>query len=234
MTFHTNKIDWYIEQFKRGVSVPGYGDAAWFCMTKQRLGNRTGFGMLINEETGEKLIKTLRRKDPNWLPAAPAVLPHMGAFEYIDQWLVENRMRKDYYERDMITDELAENAGLYPLIKYLRSVRVAIVGHPELKNLDVFEKIHIPIAYPDFHLDHAGQEKVIETVRKLDVDIVLFSAGMSSALMIDKLHGIKASMFDCGSMWDAFVGIGGQREWRKKLYEDEVLLNDWKYKNTHE
>jgi len=65
--------------------------------------------------------------------------------------------------------------------------------------------------------------------------ICCFSAGVSAAVIIDKLHDeIPDSFFiDCGSIWDAFARVGAQRAWRGKLYENDKAYDQWVRKNIY-
>lgn len=233
-------IEYYVNRIKNKdyFSFPGYGDSAWICMLKEkvRLGTRSGFGMLHTEETGDALIESLAIEDPNYLRAAPKAIPILFKPEKLQNFFRDNALSDVFYERDMVLDELAEKAGLYPLISELQRHSIVFVGNPAFKKLDIFDFTFISTGTPDFHLDYAGMDRVVEDILKEQIEgIYLFAAGMSSALMISRLHGrVPNSYFiDVGSIFDAFVGIGGQREWRAKLYEDEKLLKDWKQKNVY-
>jgi hypothetical protein len=61
------------------------------------------------------------------------------------------------------------------------------------------------------------------------------SAGVSAAIIIDQLHDTlpDSCLLDCGSIWDAFVGIGGQRQWRAELYANPKAWERWKRKNLY-
>ena len=59
---------------------------------------------------------------------------------------------------------------------------------------------------------------------------VLISAGLPAALIAQRIQIALGDVFalDLGSIWDAFVGIGAQRGWRREMYEDEAKYAEWK------
>lgn len=232
MIIHKYPISWYIEQMEKPYSLPGFSDAEWFCLIEERVGHRTGYGQLLTGRANDMLRDALRLKG-RVFRAMPSCLLSFPQGERVREYARYSLRGIEFYERDMITDELAKRAGLAPLIAKLRTMKVGLVGNPALSELEV-----IPIAefFPtdpnDFHLNRKGMKEVIVEIQKRPCDIYLFSSGISAACMIGRLHGkVDATLFDCGSIWDAYVGIGGQREWRAALYENPELLKSWKKAN---
>jgi hypothetical protein len=245
MKFHELAIDYYVDRLRRGdfFSFAGYSDAEWYCVLKYDLGKLTGLGQLLDGPTGDKLLDILKRRqhDSNFLFAVPKCMWEWEDFltakigKQIEATLAENDIQLEFYERDMVTDDLAAQAGLYPLIQQLQQMKVVIIGNPYLRGLDFlkYDKF-FGVGFPSFHLDEEGIQRVVDNVREYKQPAVyLVSAGISAALIIDKLHDVVQSSFliDCGSIWDAFVGIGGQRSWRSKLYNNPKLLEKWKHDN---
>jgi SAM-dependent methyltransferase len=226
-------------------SMVGYSDAEWFCAIKWELGSKSGFGQIFDEETGAKLIDIMKRRqnDPRFMFAAPVAVfewtnfVHTGITTKILRLLRENDIQIDWYERDRVSDDLAAAAGLYPFIHQLQRMNTVVIGNHHLRDLDFlgYDKF-IAVSSPNCHLDKQCIPHAVREAKKYGKPAVyLVSAGISAALIIDQLHDeIPDSFFiDCGSIWDAFVGIGGQRVWRKLLYRDPKLLEEWKSRNLN-
>lgn len=234
MTILEKDITWYIDQFDRPFSFPGYSDAEWFCMIGEREGDRTGQGQLLSTVVAQSLKESLRHHDDRFFPAFPKILNSFPQGERIRE--LADGSNQTWYERDMVTDDLAAKAGLYPLISKLQTMKVGVVGNKHLRGLSFLNyTAFFEIAEQDFHLKERALRGIIRDILKdTSCDIYIFSAGISAAMMIGQLHGKKkAVLFDCGSMWDAFVGIGRQREWREKLYKDPEALAAWQKKNVY-
>lgn len=156
----------------------------------------------------------------------------------VDWWLGSQGIKIEWaQERDVITDDLAREAGLFPLIRQAQSMRTLVIGPEELGgfcNL-CLRCGHVAIESPNLHLDPVKMEAVADRCRLFEPQLVLVSAGVSAAIIIDRLmdRWPKAWMMDCGSMWDAFAGIGGQRQWRRELYDSPVELSKWRWKNLY-
>ncbi len=240
-------IDYFVGMLHRGerFSLANYSDGEWFCMIGHRIGLLTGGGQMIDSATGERMIAVLKRRqhDPSFLfSTAKVVLEMVDANEVsietrIDTLLAENDIRVDFYERDMISDDLAAASGLFPFIKELRRHNLVFIGNRELEPvrevLYGFGKF-IGIDSPNLHmLNGAIEDAVEEAVNYGQPAVYLVSAGLSAPLIVDQLHDrIPGNSFiDCGSIWDAFVGIGGQRDWRKEMYKDPAKVDEWRRVN---
>ena len=243
MRIYKRPIEWYVRKLEKGnyFAFPGYSDAEWFSMMGIREGQKTGLGQLMTREHGRRLLDVMRRRvdDPKWLFAVPECLWRIPQFEKtsIDSFLQEEGIDLKYaYERDMVLDDLARDAGLYPLIKQLQEMDTVVIGPKELEKPLTFldYKAFIPITSPNLHMEKGGIEHAV--VRALGYDAVyLISAGVSAPVIIDQLYKDNPNAFyiDCGSIWDAFAGIGGQRTWRADLYGDSFKLQEWKRKNLY-
>ena len=234
-------IDWYVNKMQRGecFSFPGYSDAEWFSILHYDEGKATGLGQILHGPTGDRLLESLVRHDgdPAWMPAVPDVMWTGGDMQTaeiglrIDNLIKKHGVEGPFYDRDLVTDGLAERAGLHPFIAQLQQMSVVVVGNEHLRSLRFLNYKHfVEVGCPNFHLEPGGIERAVREC--LDYGrpaVYCVSAGMSAALIIDQLHGELADswLIDCGSIWDAFVGIGGQRRWRADLYADPYKHQEW-------
>ena len=241
MKFHRHPVDYYVQrlQNKEHFAFPGYSDAEWFCILGHDTRKTTGQGQQLDDATGRRLLRIIKRRclDSRFLFAVPECMWHLEDFQSanipfrIQRELEMNSIEVEFYERDMVLDDLAEQAGLAPWIRQLRNMRTTMIGNAHLRELDFLEIDHfIEIPPVNLHLDEGAITKIINQARGLpDTQVFLFSAGIASAILIDGIadHVPNSSLIDCGSIWDAFVGIGGQREWRRKLYKDPEAHRRW-------
>jgi len=224
----------------RHFSIAGYSDAEWHCVTGTREGETTGFGQVLSMHYGQRLLDVLLRRRVDLVGqrgkfniAVPRCLFELPWFSdgQLDWFLGSQGLRLEALERDMLTDDLARAGDLYPFIKQLRSMPVVVIGNEALDGRLPFENHFIGVSSPNLHLEPGGIERAVARAKKWGKPgVYLVSAGLSAAVIIDKLHDeIPDSWFiDCGSIWDTFAGIGGQREWRAELYADPAKLAAWK------
>jgi hypothetical protein len=245
LKIHKNPIEYYVDRLREGshFALVGYSDAEWFSILRRQLGNRTGLGQILHGPTGDRLLNVLksRHQDADFLFSVPGCIwedrgfidAHVG--EFIEATLSSYDIQVDFYERDMVLDDLAEAAGLYCLIQQLQSMDLVIIGNRHLRELDFLGCKHfVEVSSPNLHLQENGIENAVAEAKRYGKPATyLVSAGMSAPLIIDQLYDEVPSSFflDCGSIWDAFVGIGGQREWRAKLYSNPIRLEQWKHDN---
>ncbi len=245
LAINERPIGFYLGRLIQGqyFCFPGYSDAEFYCMMGIREGNKTGLGQILSKEHGDKLTNVMRRrqKDKRWFFAIPKCLKDLPVFQAspIDKFLEGNGIKVEGYERDMILDDAARDAKLYPLIHQLQKMETILIGPEELGNggLNFLDfKLHLPIPSPNLHMEKNGIEWVIENcISRNYAGVYLISAGVSAPVIIDRLYDWNPDNFylDVGSIWDAFCGIGGQRQWRADLYRHPIRLKDWKRKNIH-
>lgn len=235
-------INYYVNRLRNWeyFAVAGYSDAEWFSILKKRIGNTTGLGQVLHLESGVKLQQIMKRreKDPNFIFAMPKCLwePAFDAYTPIIDRVLALTPSITIHERDRVTDDLAASAGLHPFIKQLQGMRTVVIGNQHLRGLDFLDYDQfIEISSPNCHLEPDSIDKVVSQIDPSKPATYLVSAGISAALIIDAIYDIAPRSFfiDCGSIWDAFVGIGGQREWRRKLYDDLISLTIWKADNLY-
>lgn len=225
-------------------SLAGFSDAEWYCIFGERHGQKTGFGQTLDRDHGQRLLDILRRRqhDKRFVFAIPKCLYELPSFcnGEIDWFLGRENIKIDALERDRITDDAARSGKeLFYFVKMLRRVdHKVMIGNGALRVMTshLHLKKFIEVSSPDLHLEPGGIERAVEEATKHgEPGAYLVSAGVSAAVIIDQLHdAIPRSWFiDCGSVWDAFAGIGGQREWRAELYRDPEKLEAWKRMVLH-
>ena len=243
MKIHEKTIDWYTDRMCSDsyFSVAGYSDAEWFCLIGINEGETTALGQVISSQHGKLLLNVLiqRQEDKRFLFAVPKCLWSLPQFNegQIESFLLDKRVEIEAYERDMVTDDLARQANLFPFIHQLQKMDVVIIGNAHLREIDFIDyRYFIEIHPTNLHMFERGiSDAVKNTLDYGKPAVYLVSAGLSSAVIIHELHNrIPNSWFiDCGSMWDAFVGIGGQRTWRERLFKNPQKLEQWKRRNIY-
>jgi hypothetical protein len=235
----------YVRLMRKGVpfAFPGYSDAEWFCMTGMREGGLTGAGQLLSAEHGQLLTDILvrRQRDPLFFPAVPGCLTRLPAFcdGLVERFLDARGVDLVAHERDAVLDDLARAAGLYPFIRQLREMGPVLVGPEALRPFapELGARAFVPVSTPNLHHEPGGIGRAADAVEDALAGrpgVVLVSAGVSAAVLVDKVWDFSDGgvwAIDCGSVWDGFVGIGAQRQWRADLYADPARWERWRRKN---
>ena len=243
MRIFNESIGHYINWMDKGqpFAFAGFSDAEWYCILKEKIGQKTGLGQILDAAHGELLADVIRRrqKDPWFLFAVPKVLWTLPGFAegQIDWWLGNQNIKIDGYERDDVTDTLAAQAKLFHFINQLSNqANLTLIGNEDLVGMFKYLPLRrfIGVESPNLHLNPKGiNAAVAAAVQPRRPGTFLISAGVSAAVIIDRLYDLLPGswFFDCGSMWDAFVKIGAQREWRAALYADPKKWEAWVRRN---
>lgn len=264
MRIRRESVYHYCRMMRRGewFSFAGYSDAEWRCCfaarTGEWAGTRTGLGQVIDGAHGRLLLDVLTRRaaDPHFMFAVPRCLwPHQGAAggfapglpgfaEGQVDWLLGSLgVDPVGWERDDVLDDLARDAGLFPWIREFRRHQLCLIGPAALRGVAEFLPVrhYVEVETPNLHLAPGGIEAAVRAARAWaprtgHTACYLVSAGVSAAVLIDRLHDpvVRAGRgwcLDMGSVWDGFVGAGGQRAWRAALYADPAALEKWKSDN---
>lgn len=201
-------------------------------MLEKRIGDKSALGQMHTKEIGAQLRAAFDIEDKHYFRAVPNAVFSIGPLEEVKRYIGDRTI----YERDMVLDTLAEKGGLKPLIQQLQKMDVYIVGPKNHRGLFFLNYKHFfeISSHDNFHMIDGGIDTVVSDILYFSKPgVYLFSCGMSDAVMISKLHGKipGAFLIDCGSIWDAFLGIGGQREWRAQLYQDPKKWIAWLQQN---
>tara|TARA_R110000824_G_scaffold172434_1_gene350287 strand:- start:19855 stop:20625 length:771 start_codon:yes stop_codon:yes gene_type:complete len=233
----------WVEEMEAGpFAQVGYSDAEWFCILRKKEDRATtGLGQKMTYAQGNILFDIIKRRhnDPKFCFAMPEALWN-GEVPVLEGDKVGQYLKSKgitglrIYERDIFTDHAARDAKLWPLIQYLRKTPSVIIGPHRLRDLVcIGDRVHVPIVTPNLHLkpgevENAAQAAV-ETLQRDGRRICLVSAGVSAAVLIDRMWELwpRCVYFDCGSIWDAFVGMGEQRQWRADLYSTPITHRAW-------
>ncbi len=238
MIVHNKPIKWYANKIRKNeyFSQGMYGDGEWLGIFEERIGKTNAEDTIYTADLCRELRESLFFKSKNFYFSAPTVLKRAdwtGIGERkIDAFLETRNLDIEFYEKDE-WDKAMKTGELKIFIKAIREKNVVIISNKHLRKLPFYDHF-IEIDYPNC-FDQI--ERVIKEILDYGKPAVyLFSAGLPATLFVQRLHNkVENSWFlDVGSIWDAFVGIGEQRGWRKELYADPVRYKLWrnKYKNV--
>ncbi len=214
-------IEWYIGELNdnQPFSLAHYGDGEFQCIFNT-LGDRfreNCEGTIYSKELSEKMRESLEFRSKNFFFAAP---DFDNMQHYRNYAITMDRITDISFVNKQIWNEAMWKGKLYPFIQALRKKNVCIISNKNLRGLTFlnYDKF-IEIDYPNcFYQLEDVTKQILEYGKE---GIYIFACGIPAALFIQAVHGkIPNSWFiDLGSIWDGFVGIGGQRPTRREFYK---------------
>lgn len=235
---HDQPLSWYVDKIANNehFSLGMYGDGEWQCIFNHAFGDRfkgNCEGTEYTSDLSEKMADSLNFKGENFLFSAPDTFKKVPDYKRYEI-LIDKLAHKEYVEKNVWHKEMC-NGNLYPLIKELRNHNVAIIGNKNLKgltflNYDKFFEVSYPNCYGEL-------EKITNEILEYGKSgVYIFACGIPATLFVQAVHGkIPNSWFiDMGSIWDGFVGIGGQRPTRREFYKHPDQWKEWVDKNLKE
>lgn len=213
-----------------------YGDGEWQCIFNEAFGDRfkeNCEGTTYTQDLSKAMLKSLDFKGENFYFSASDTFVKDPNFKSYAT-LIDKLPYHEYVEKNVWHREMCEG-NLYPLIKELRNHNVCIIGNKMLKELTFlnYDKF-IEVDYPNCYKD-------LERVTKEIIDygksgVYIFACGIPATLFVQAVHGKvpKSWFIDTGSIWDGFVGIGGQRATRREFYKHPETWKEWVDKNLKE
>jgi hypothetical protein len=236
MNIIQNNLQFYIDKMKNKVpfSLGMYGDGEWQCIFNQ-FGDNYAMNCELTEYTpalSKAMRDSLDFQGENFYFSAPDFDKIEGYKAYAR--LIEKIAGREYHDKQ-IWNEAMWKGELYPLIEEFRRHNVCIISNEMLKGLTFldYDKF-IEIGYPNCYEE---LDRVVAEILEYGKEgIYLFACGIPATLFVQALHGkIPNSWFlDLGSIWDGFVGIGGQRPTRRDFYLQPDTWLEWVNKNLQD
>lgn len=237
MKIHNYPIEWYLNKLENNepFSLGMYGDGEWQCIFNT-LGDRFTAnceGTNYTSELSKQMRGSLNFKSDNFYFSTPEMFLTNPQFHRYAQ-TIDRITDIEFVEKNMWNKVMYEGQ-LYPLITALRKKNVCIISNKMLKGLTFlnYDKF-IEIDYPNcFHQLEDVTKQILEYGKE---GVYLFACGIPASLFVQAVHGkIPNSWFlDLGSIWDGFVGIGGQRPTRREFYLHPETWIEWVNQNLKE
>jgi hypothetical protein len=214
MITHEHPLEWYtdklknLEYFSQGM----YGDGEWYAIFHTHIGRHNVEHTSFTKPLCDALEQSLHYSKDNYYFSVPSILSHpsVNIAKDIDKICLLEFVEKDCW------DKWTREGTLVPFIKQLQDMKVCIISNKALRGLtflqyDEFIEISHPNCFGEI-------DSVMERVKDVGNDCV------------QKIHSEYKNVFalDLGSIWDAFVGIGGERGWRGEMYADQTIYQQWK------
>jgi len=223
-------------QNKEYFSLGMYGDGEWQCIFNAAFGDRFSGnceGTRYTEELSRKMLESLQFNSQNFFFSAPDTFQRLPEYKKYEV-LIDKLTHVEFVEKNVWNTTMA-NAELYPFIKELLNHDVYFIGNERLKDLTFLNyKAFFTVSYPNCYVD---MDKTISAIKEQNKSgVYIFACGIPATLYVQSLHEqISNSWFlDLGSIWDGFVGIGGQRPTRRELYKHSEEWKQWRDKNLQD
>lgn len=230
MVVDKHGLGYYVDLItnRKPFSLLRYGDGEWNCMLGLKGANCDGHQYF--PEMGQDLITSLQHNYNayyGWLTVS-----HHAGMEAILDLIGKNNILVRWVNGDVFLE--ASCAGkMWPFIRIIRKRRVVYVGPRHLLGLrdkGVFSPMRfIEVPLINCYLDRARIMKEVIRAAKMDnPDIILFSAGMPTKVMIDQLYpqiGGKITMIDMGSVFDPYVNVISRKHARLIDWKTIIPLN---------
>jgi hypothetical protein len=228
MIIHNHPISWYVDKLKNDeyFSQGMYGDAEWIAIFHDKIGGCNAEYTVYTKELCDSLENSLKYTEEGFYFSAPSILKHPSVAM---EGKIDEVTSIEFVEKDEPWDVQSRLGGLVPFIKQIQSMRTCIISNVALRKLQFLNyNYFIEVSYPNCDLEIDIVMAQVENIG--DNCVYLISAGLPAAIIAQNIHSKYKNVFalDVGSIWDAFIGIGAQRGWRKELYSDPNKYQEWK------
>ncbi|HUI92889.1 MAG TPA: hypothetical protein VLX68_11635 [Chitinivibrionales bacterium] len=204
-------LDYYVSLLASGTpfSFSRFGDGEWNAMLGRPGENCDGHAFF--PELGRDLRDALVARPAYLCGMQYRAIRDMGTD--IKRFLDSHKVTVAWQDADVF--HYANNDGtLFPLVKQLRAMKVAVVGPPHLSAMSdsVFPYDHfIEIPLKNCYLNRDDIERRIGSYYESSGPAVIaFSASMTTNVLIHRLYplmGKTSWLIDFGSLWDVYVGV---------------------------
>lgn len=237
-------LSWYAAKVEAGEPIRSllWGDGEFLVAGRHRTNCAMAFGELADRRMEDELRAALACDDTGFVHGTEPFLVEPETYAGRDRegmLRITERLREliadvrpgnppAWYD-GVVWDKASREGKLWLFIRACRKRRVVLVGHPRLRAADLFPGcafVEIPPTNAWAATDRIKRDVVDAMRTDADVGIdgkgvvVLFCAGLGTIPLIWRLRTElpAAAMFDIGSAFDVFVGLGEERGWRKELY----------------
>lgn len=219
-------LDKFVDMCRQpGFAFVRFGDGEFQCLAGVEGENCDG--VVYTPEMAQGMLEVLR--NPDLCHSISTI-----ALEQADPVAVlqQHGLQVKWHALDFLY-EASRRGRLYPLIEFLRTRRIVMVGPRHLLRFKAFpveEFITCPLPHAFKVLDLLERD-IARTVEAHNANAVLISAGLAtSKILVHRLHSTFPDLLllDTGSLWDMYVGElsrSSARELGKKRIRELGRLN---------
>lgn len=226
-------VEVYVEKIlaKIPFSFLRFGDGEWFAVYQTRTHKTNCDGHRFFKEMGQELTECLTNPLPE-----PAIYGMQNMMLRKDKfrcpllkWLKKHDVDIKWYESDVLHNANWDG-NLGGFIHALKGHgNVVVIGPKFLRKLKLFPvKRFVPVPKRDCYLDrHRIMDEILDHEANHPGGVFLFSASMATEVMIYQMFpqiGKTATMIDCGSLWDVYVGKRS-RKYHGEMTADIIFSN---------
>lgn len=243
MQTRSEPLSWYIDKLRRGepFSALSFGDGELLVASRKKTGQLMQHEERITPRMEEEILAALDVLDEDVLHGTDLhlILPETYQGRDVDLLMGMARMYEHVIKSKPVVwydatiwDTACRLGELAPLLRVLRQLDVVIIGHPLVCELKFLRPVHTVLIPPSNA--YSQIDEIEKRAREWGKPAVfLVCAGLSAIPVIMRLRQFSpgATFLDLGSTLDVFVGLGGNRGWRRGLYENPDQLEEVVKKN---
>lgn len=248
-TIHLRPLTWYLEELTRRPLVTlTWGDGEFLVASKTRTGTRFQAQELSTPKLEDRLRAALRWTDARGVFGTDPFLlaPETYPGNDVETVTANGRLARRVLEETGCTrewhdatvwDVTVREGRLGPFVRWLRGKRVCVVSNPRVHAWEGWgtgtQFVPVPV---ENAADKQDQTYALARNAGRGCDAFVVCCGISAIpLCVDLARRFpSASVFDLGSTFDVFVGLGKERGWRRELYADPAALADLRRRNLED
>lgn len=185
-----------------------YGDGEWLAV----LGKTPPHAWGVDEHQpdlpglGEALREALKSHPTENVYLGLVAVKHlerMGLMPEVEEWLADNAPELEWYAGDVFR-HASEAGRLWLFVEVLKELDTVLVGGPHLALMA--KRLGARFVEIPRHNCWEAHDEILEALKGINCDAMLFSAAMMSEVLIPELWDGTTTLIDVGALWDPCVG----------------------------